>query len=177
MKTRGLTFDGRRFIWDLFRSFDVDKNHNRPRTYQLQRSATEPSSTCHCIRFFYTICWMYRYRLQIKWESKKINCSSLQHVLSPLLSCSNFPFFWLPSKTHWTNPQGGGYLTPISYSSLLNYLEDTLLTVAASRYKASAQTCFNTDYTKNNCAVCQIAIYAKKKKKSKGDQPFSRLLV
>jgi hypothetical protein len=45
-------------------------SHNRPSTYQLQRSATEHSSTCYCINF-YTICWMYLYRLQIKWDHKR----------------------------------------------------------------------------------------------------------
>jgi hypothetical protein len=30
-------------------------SHNRLSTYQLQKSATEHSSTCHCIHF-YTIC-------------------------------------------------------------------------------------------------------------------------
>jgi hypothetical protein len=36
----------------------IPKRHNRPWTFQLQRSTTEYSSTCLCIRF-YAICWMY----------------------------------------------------------------------------------------------------------------------
>jgi hypothetical protein len=48
----------------------ISNSHKRLWTYQLQWSATEHSSTCHCIRF-YTICWMYWYRLQIKWDYKK----------------------------------------------------------------------------------------------------------
>jgi hypothetical protein len=36
----------------------IPKSLKRPWTYQLQRTATEHSSTCHCIRL-YTICWMY----------------------------------------------------------------------------------------------------------------------
>jgi hypothetical protein len=48
--------------------FKILKSHKRPWTYQMQRSATEHSSTCHCIRL-YTICWTYWYRLQIKWDT------------------------------------------------------------------------------------------------------------
>jgi hypothetical protein len=40
-------------------------SHNRPSTYQLQRSATEHSTICHCINL-YTTCWIYLYRFQIK---------------------------------------------------------------------------------------------------------------
>jgi hypothetical protein len=56
----------------------IPKSHNRPWTYKLLRSAAEHSSTCQCIRL-YTICWMYWYRLQIKWDLKekfKINTRS-----------------------------------------------------------------------------------------------------
>jgi hypothetical protein len=44
--------------------------YNRLSAYQLQKSATEPTSTCHCINF-YTICWLYLYRLQINRDYKK----------------------------------------------------------------------------------------------------------
>jgi hypothetical protein len=48
----------------------VPQSHKRPWSHQLQRSATEHSSTCHCIRS-YTICWMQWYRMQIEWTRKK----------------------------------------------------------------------------------------------------------
>jgi hypothetical protein len=44
-------------------------NYNRLCTNQLQKSATEPSPTCHCINF-YTIFWMYLYRLHINGITK-----------------------------------------------------------------------------------------------------------
>jgi hypothetical protein len=45
-------------------------SYNRLSAYQLQNSATEYSSTCHCINFD-AICWMYLYRLHIKWDYRK----------------------------------------------------------------------------------------------------------
>jgi hypothetical protein len=48
----------------------IHESHKRPRIYYLQGSATEHSSTWHCIRF-YTICWIYWNRLQMEWDYRK----------------------------------------------------------------------------------------------------------
>jgi hypothetical protein len=48
----------------------IPKRHNWPRTYYLQRSATEHYFTGLSISF-YTVCWIYWNRLQIKWEYEK----------------------------------------------------------------------------------------------------------
>jgi hypothetical protein len=83
-------------------------SHKRPSTYQLQRSATEHSSTCKSPSHkpqqaqhlsvseerywalfyinFYTICWMCWYKRQIKWDHKinysaTINCIRWKNLL------------------------------------------------------------------------------------------------
>jgi hypothetical protein len=54
----------------------IPTSYNRPNAYKLQKSATEHSSTCNCINV-YTICWMYWYKMEIKWDYRKklVNCN------------------------------------------------------------------------------------------------------
>jgi hypothetical protein len=52
-----------------------------------RRSTTEHSSTCHCISS-YTVCWMYWYRLQIKWDYKKKYVCLTMYKYSPLVGRS-----------------------------------------------------------------------------------------
>jgi hypothetical protein len=71
----------------------ISTSHNRPSTYQLQRSTTEHSSTCHCTNFN-TICRIYLYRLQIKWDYKRKIISHLYYtgttwqIMHPVMLCS-----------------------------------------------------------------------------------------
>jgi hypothetical protein len=61
-------------------------------------------STCHCISF-YTICWMYLYRLQIKWDyQKSILLHYLRLVLPSDLFSSRFSTTYFPNLCHSCYP-------------------------------------------------------------------------
>jgi hypothetical protein len=60
-------------------SHNIPKRHKRPWSHQLQRSATEHSSTCHCIRFLLNLLNVLVQIANKMGLQKKNLCASVYH--------------------------------------------------------------------------------------------------